>query len=80
MPPLFCAPLLVKDNFDTADMVTTGGSIALRNSVPEDDAFMIRKLRDAGAIVLAKTNMAEWAFSPRESISSSLAALLMRTI
>ena len=71
MPPLFCAPLLVKDNFDTADMVTTGGSIALRNSVPEDDAFMIRKLRDAGAIVLAKTNMAEWAFSPRESISSS---------
>ena len=52
-------------------MVTSGGSIALRNSVPEDDAFMIRKLRDAGAIVLAKTNMAEWAFSPRESISSS---------
>ena len=71
MPPLFCAPLLVKDNFDTADMVTSGGSVALRNSVPEDDAFMIRKLRDAGAIVLAKTNMAEWAFSPRESISSS---------
>lgn len=71
MPPLFCVPLLVKDNFDTADMVTSGGSIALRNSVPEDDAFMIRKLRDAGAIVLAKTNMAEWAFSPRESISSS---------
>ena len=71
MPPLFCAPLLVKDNFDTADMVTSGGSIALRSSVPEDDAFMIRKLRDAGAIVLAKTNMAEWAFSPRESISSS---------
>ena len=61
----------MKDNFDTADMVTSGGSIALRNSVPEDDAFMIRKLRDAGAIVLAKTNMAEWAFSPRESISSS---------
>ena len=52
-------------------MVTSGGSIALRDSVPEDDAFMIRKLRDAGAIVLAKTNMAEWAFSPRESISSS---------
>tara|TARA_B100001057_G_scaffold289140_1_gene289248 strand:+ start:2976 stop:4628 length:1653 start_codon:yes stop_codon:yes gene_type:complete len=71
MPPLFCAPLLVKDNFDTSDMVTSGGSIALRNSKPEDDAFMIRKLKEAGAIVLAKTNMAEWAFSPRESISSS---------
>jgi Asp-tRNA(Asn)/Glu-tRNA(Gln) amidotransferase A subunit family amidase len=71
MPELFCAPLLIKDNFDTADMVTTGGSIALKDSIPPDDAFMIRKLREAGAIVLAKTNMAEWAFSPAQSISSS---------
>lgn len=71
MPVLFCAPLLVKDNYDTADLVTTGGSLALRNSLPPDDAFMIRKLREAGAIILAKTNMAEWAFSPRQSISSS---------
>lgn len=71
MPALFCAPLLVKDNYDTADMVTTGGSAALQNSIPPDDAFMIRKLREAGAIVIAKTNMAEWAFSPRQSISSS---------
>jgi Asp-tRNA(Asn)/Glu-tRNA(Gln) amidotransferase A subunit family amidase len=71
MPDLFCAPLLIKDNFDTHDMVTTGGSIALIDSIPPDDAFMIRKLRAAGAIVLAKTNMAEWAFSPRETVSSS---------
>lgn len=71
MPELFCAPLLVKDNFDTHDMVTTGGSIALIDSIPPDDAFMVRKLREAGAIVLAKTNMAEWAFSPRETVSSS---------
>lgn len=71
MPELFCAPLLIKDNFDTYDMVTTGGSIALKDSIPPDDAFMIRKLREAGAIVLAKTNMAEWAFSPRETVSSS---------
>jgi amidase len=71
MPELFCAPLLIKDNFDTHDMVTTGGSIALKDSVPPDDAFMVRKLREAGAIVLAKTNMAEWAFSPRQTISSS---------
>lgn len=70
-PDLFCAPLLIKDNFDTADMVTTGGSIALKDSIPPDDAFMIRKLKEAGAIVLAKTNMAEWAFSPRQSVSSS---------
>ncbi len=69
--PLFCVPLLIKDNFDTADMRTTGGSIALKDSIPPDDAFMIRKLREAGAIVLAKTNMAEWAFSPRQTVSSS---------
>ncbi|MBL4580354.1 MAG: amidase [Gammaproteobacteria bacterium] len=71
MPELFCSPLLIKDNFDTHDMVTTGGSIALIDSFPPDDAFMVRKLREAGAIVLAKTNMAEWAFSPRETVSSS---------
>jgi len=69
--PLFCVPMLVKDNFDTRDMVTTGGSIALAESVPPDDAFMVRKIREAGAIVIAKTNMAEWAFSPRQSVSSS---------
>ncbi len=71
MPPLFCTPILVKDNFDTADMVTTGGSIALMDSYPPDDAFMVRKLREAGAIIVAKTNMGEWAFSPRQSVSSS---------
>lgn len=71
MPELFCVPLLVKDNFDTHDMATTGGSIALIDSFPPDDAFMIRRLREEGAIVLAKTNMAEWAFSPRETVSSS---------
>jgi amidase len=71
LPALFCAPLLIKDNFDTHDMATTGGSVALMDSYPPDDAFMIRKLREAGGIVLAKTNMAEWAFSPRETVSSS---------
>ena len=71
LPDLFCAPLLIKDNFDTHDMATTGGSIALKDSYPPDDAFMVRKLREAGAIVLAKTNMAEWAFSPRQTVSSS---------
>jgi Asp-tRNA(Asn)/Glu-tRNA(Gln) amidotransferase A subunit family amidase len=71
LPDLFCTPLLIKDNFDTHDMVTTGGSIALKDSYPPDDAFMVRKLREAGAIVLAKTNMAEWAFSPMQTVSSS---------
>ena len=69
--PLFCVPMLVKDNFDTHDMVTTGGSVALAESLPPDDAFMVRRIREAGAILIAKTNMAEWAFSPRQSISSS---------
>jgi amidase len=69
--PLFCAPVLVKDNFDTHDLPTTGGSMALAGVVPPRDAFMVRRLREAGAIVLAKTNMAEWAFSPRQTVSSS---------
>ncbi len=68
---LFCAPLLIKDNYDTYDLPTTGGSIALKESIPPDDAFMVQKLREADAIVLAKTNMAEWAFSPRQTVSSS---------
>ncbi|NIM01743.1 MAG: glutamyl-tRNA amidotransferase, partial [Acidobacteria bacterium] len=51
--PLFCVPMLVKDNFDTHDMVTTGGSIALLESLPPDDAFMVRKLREADAIIIA---------------------------
>ncbi len=69
--PLFCAPILVKDNFDTHDLPTTGGSVALAGSLPPDDAFMVRRIREADAIVLAKTNMAEWAFSPRQTVSSS---------
>ncbi|TVQ49798.1 MAG: glutamyl-tRNA amidotransferase [Gammaproteobacteria bacterium] len=69
--PLFCAPLLVKDNFDTHDLPTTAGSIALAEHRPEADAFVLARLRAAGAIVLAKTNMGEWAFSPRQTVSST---------
>ncbi|MFK7830191.1 MAG: amidase [Congregibacter sp.] len=69
--PLYCVPVLLKDNFDTQDMPTSGGSLALKSSLPPDDAFMVRKLREADAIVIAKTNMAEWAFSPKQTISSS---------
>lgn len=69
--PLFCAPVLLKDNYDTADMPTSGGSVALKQSVPPDDAFMVQKLRAADAIIIAKTNMAEWAFSARQTVSSS---------
>ncbi|MCD8533822.1 MAG: hypothetical protein LR011_03135, partial [Verrucomicrobia bacterium] len=54
-------PVIVKDNIDTKDVVTTGGAIALKNVYPKQDAFVIRQLRDAGAIILAKSNLSEFA-------------------
>lgn len=68
--PLHCVPTIVKDNFDTADMPTTAGSLSLQESRPPDDAFQVRRIREAGAIVLAKSNMAEFAFSAFETLSS----------
>lgn len=68
--PLHGIPLIVKDNYDTHDLPTTGGSIALKGSLPPDDAYQVRVLRQAGAVVLAKSNMAEWAFSPYVTESS----------
>ncbi|WP_373511259.1 amidase [Persicitalea sp.] len=69
--PLHGIPIIVKDNINTKGMPTTAGSLALKNFVPEEDAFIVKKLTDAGAIIIAKSNMAEWAFSPRHSISST---------
>ena len=71
MKRLHCMPVILKDNFDTADMPTEAGSIALQGSCPPDDAFMVKRLRDNDAIILAKSNMAEWAFSPYETVSST---------
>ena len=59
--PLHCIPVIVKDNYDTADMPTTGASVALAHSVPPDDAFVVRRLREAGALILAKSNLTELA-------------------
>ena len=70
--PLHCIPVIVKDNFQTAGLQTTGGTLALRGWIPRDDATMVKRLKDAGAIVLAKSNMAELAFSPYETVSSIL--------
>jgi amidase len=69
--PLHGIPVLIKDNIDTADrMMTTAGSLALVGAKPQRDAFVARKLRDAGAVILGKTNLSEWA-NFRSSKSSS---------
>jgi Asp-tRNA(Asn)/Glu-tRNA(Gln) amidotransferase A subunit family amidase len=70
--PLHGIPVIVKDNYDTGDLPTTAGSLSLAGSRPPDDAFQVRRLREAGAIVLAKSNMAEFAFSPYETVGSAL--------
>ncbi len=59
--PLHGIPIAVKDNIDTSDMLTTAGSLALVGSRPSDDAMAVRRLREAGALVLGKTNLSEWA-------------------
>jgi amidase len=56
-------PVVLNYNYNTADMPTTGGSVLLEGSVPPGDAFVVKKLRDAGAIILAKVNMSEFALS-----------------
>jgi amidase len=60
--PLHGIPVLMKDNIDTADlMMTTAGSLALEGSIAARDAFIVERLRAAGAVILGKTNMSEWA-------------------
>ncbi|MCM2316568.1 MAG: amidase [Thermoanaerobaculia bacterium] len=69
--PLHGIPVLIKDNIDTADkMETTAGSLALLGSKPSRDAFVVERLRAAGAVILGKTNLSEWA-NFRSSKSSS---------
>src|SRR5207248_4477237 len=60
--PLHGIPILIKDNIATHDrMTTTAGSLALEGSIPARDAFLVQRLRAAGAILLGKTNLSEWA-------------------
>ena len=69
--PLHGIPVLIKDNIDTADrMMTTAGSLALVGSKPPKDSFVAQKLRAAGAVILGKTNLSEWA-NIRSSHSTS---------
>jgi amidase len=60
--PLHGIPILIKDNIDTDDrMMTTAGSLALLGNRPSEDSFVVKKLREAGAVILGKTNLSEWA-------------------
>ena len=59
--PMHGIPVLIKDNVDIAGMVNSAGSIALADNHPAADAFMVKRLRDAGAVILGKTNLSEWA-------------------
>jgi len=69
--PLHGIPVVLKANIDTADqMYTSAGSLALAEHVPTEDAFLVKRLRDAGAIILAKSNLSEWA-NFRSTMSSS---------
>jgi len=69
--PLHGIPVVLKDNIDTYDqMPTTAGAMALRNSYPQADSYVAKKLREAGAVIIAKSNLSEWA-NFRAMVSSS---------
>jgi Asp-tRNA(Asn)/Glu-tRNA(Gln) amidotransferase A subunit family amidase len=69
---LHCVPTIVKDNFETIGLQSADGSLSLKGFVSHKDAFQVKRMKDAGAIVLAKSNMAEFAFTPYETVSSIL--------
>jgi Asp-tRNA(Asn)/Glu-tRNA(Gln) amidotransferase A subunit family amidase len=70
--PLHCVPVIVKDNYETIDMPTTAGSLSLQGMMTGKDAFVVKRLRDAGAVMMAKSNMAEFAFTQYETVNSIL--------
>lgn len=72
LSPLHCVPMIVKDNFETFGLQSANGSLALEGFVSTKDAFQVKRVKEAGALVLAKSNMAEWAFTPYETVSSIL--------
>lgn len=63
LPPLWCVPMVLKDNYDTQDMPTTGGSKSLQGARPVKDATVVARLRKAGALMLGKTNLSEFALT-----------------
>lgn len=73
--PLHGVPVILKDNIDTYDMPTTAGANIMKGSVPDQDAFITQKLRDAGAVILGKANLSEWANFHSSFSSSGWSAL-----
>jgi amidase len=72
-------PVIVKDNMNTADMPTTAGATVLRNSYPPDDSYLVKKLREAGAVIIAKANLSEWANFRADMSSSGWSGMLGQT-
>ena len=70
--PLHCVPAIVKDNFETIGLQSADGSLSLQGFVSNKDAFLVKRIKAAGAIVIAKSNMGEFAFSPLETVNSIL--------
>ena len=62
MHPIYGMPILLKDNINTANMPTTAGAVILENHVPDEDAFVVKQLKDKGALILGKLNLSEWAY------------------
>ena len=69
---LHCVPMIVKDNFETVGLQSSNGSLTFEGYMPTTDAFQVARIKAAGAVVLAKSNLAEWAFTPNETLSSIL--------
>lgn len=77
--PLHGIPMILKDNIDTYDMPTTAGATVLRDSYPAQDSHITKKLRDAGAVIIAKANLSEWANFRGNMSSSGWSGMLGQT-
>lgn len=77
--PLHGIPIILKDNIDTQDMPTTAGATVLRDSYPPNDSYLTKKLRDAGAVIIAKANLSEWANFRGNMSSSGWSGMLGQT-